>query len=141
MQYYSDASIPKELIVPLKLSNSIAQFLKNKRGSNVRVIKAQKGEKKQLLSLLIYSFVMWTMGNGLMALLPLYIQQLGANESIAGYFMSFAFLCLAVGTLAAGWFSDRFQRRKLLLVVAGLCNVPACFLMGDARFELATSTV
>jgi excinuclease ABC subunit C len=51
VQYYSDAPVPKELIVPIKLSDPIAQFLKNKKGSMVQLIKPQKGEKKQLLDL------------------------------------------------------------------------------------------
>jgi len=52
-QYYSDATIPKELIVPEKLSSSIQNFLTIKKGSNVRVVKPQKGEKKQLLDLVL----------------------------------------------------------------------------------------
>ncbi len=51
VQYYSDALVPKELIVPTKLSDSIALFLKNKKGKKVIVTKPQKGEKKQLLEL------------------------------------------------------------------------------------------
>ena len=51
VQYYSDAPVPKELIVPVKLSDSIAPFLKDKKGSKVIVTKPQKGEKKQLLDL------------------------------------------------------------------------------------------
>jgi excinuclease ABC subunit C len=51
VQYYSDAPVPKELIVPIKLPDSIALFLKEKKGSKVIVTKPQKGEKKQLLDL------------------------------------------------------------------------------------------
>jgi len=51
VQYYSDAPVPKELIVPVKISDSIAPFLKDKKGSKVIVTKPQKGEKKQLLDL------------------------------------------------------------------------------------------
>jgi len=51
VQFYSDAPVPKELIVPNTLSDSIGLFLKNKKGSKVHVTKPQKGEKKQLLDL------------------------------------------------------------------------------------------
>lgn len=51
IQHYSDSPIPKEVIVPEKLSNSIDVFLTKKKGSKVRVIKPQKGEKNHLLKL------------------------------------------------------------------------------------------
>ena len=51
IQYYSDSPIPKEVIIPEKLSDSIEIFLTNKKGSQVRVVKPQKGEKKHLLDL------------------------------------------------------------------------------------------
>jgi len=53
IQYYSDSPIPKEVIVPEKLSDSIEIFLTNKKESQVRVIKPQKGEKKHLLDLVL----------------------------------------------------------------------------------------
>jgi excinuclease ABC subunit C len=53
IQYYSENSIPKELIVPVNLSNSITPFLEEKKGSKVHIIKPQKGEKKQLLNLVL----------------------------------------------------------------------------------------
>jgi MFS family permease len=88
---------------------------------------------KQLFSLLICNFIAFTVGNGLMPLLPLYMKQLGGNEAIMGYYVSFAFLSLAAGAMAAGWFSDRFQCRKLLLIVAGLSMAPFTLLMGWIR--------
>ena len=53
IQYYSENPIPKELIVPKKLSESIDRFLENKRGSKVKIIKPEKGEKRQLLKLVL----------------------------------------------------------------------------------------
>jgi len=53
VQYYSEKSVPKELIVPNKLSESVLTFLKNKKGSKVKIIKPEKGEKKQLLDLVL----------------------------------------------------------------------------------------
>lgn len=51
IQYYSENPIPKEIIIPRKLSDSIDKFLENAKGSKVKVTIPQKGEKKQLLSL------------------------------------------------------------------------------------------
>jgi excinuclease ABC subunit C len=53
IQYYSESSIPKELIVPVKLSNSIQNYLEDKKGNKVKLIKPEKGEKKQLLDLVL----------------------------------------------------------------------------------------
>jgi MFS family permease len=99
-------------------------------------------KKRQLVSLLICSFVVWTLGNGSTPLLPLYIGRFGANKSTAGYFLAGAFFCLAAGTFVAGWFSDRFQRRKLILIVAGVVCAPFTFLMGrvDRVWQLAVVT-
>jgi len=53
VQYYSDNSVPKELIVPIKLSESIGTFLENRNGSKINIIKPEKGEKRQLLNLVL----------------------------------------------------------------------------------------
>jgi excinuclease ABC subunit C len=53
VQYYSDNPVPKELIVPIKISDSMRAFLENLKGSKVKIIKPEKGEKKQLLNLVL----------------------------------------------------------------------------------------
>jgi len=53
VQYYSDNPVPKELILPEKISDSIEDFLSNKNKSNVRIVVPLKGEKKQLLDLVL----------------------------------------------------------------------------------------
>lgn len=50
-QYYSDNTVPKELIVPHEIDPSISEHLSEKRGSRVKITVPQKGEKKRLLSL------------------------------------------------------------------------------------------
>ena len=87
--------------------------------------------KKQLYSLFLCSLVSWSMGNGLLPLLPLYASRLGARPALVGYYMSISYLALALGTLAAGWLSDTFQRRKALLVISDALNIPATWLMGQ----------
>jgi excinuclease ABC subunit C len=51
VQYYSENVIPRELIVPKKINSAISKFLSEKKHSNVKIIKPEKGEKKQLLDL------------------------------------------------------------------------------------------
>src|SRR5258708_36182393 len=80
--------------------------------------------KKQLGVLFVCGFVGWVIGNGLFALLPIYAARLGANSAAIGNYMAAAFLALTVGTIGAGWLSDRFQRRKVFIIVAGLvCEI------------------
>jgi len=86
--------------------------------------------KKQLSALFLCSLVPWSAGNGLVPLLPLYASQLGADAAMAGYYLAFSYLAIAVGALSAGWISDTFQRRKLPLIIAGIVGTPMAWLMG-----------
>jgi DHA1 family multidrug resistance protein-like MFS transporter len=86
--------------------------------------------KKQILALFVCSLVPWTVGNGLVPLLPVYATQLGADPAAAGYYLAFSYFALAVGAVAAGWLSDRLGRRKMPLIVAGLAGIPIAWLIG-----------
>lgn len=88
--------------------------------------------KKQLVLLSICNLVPWTVGTGLVPLLPVYASQFGVSSKGVGYYLALAYLALTAGTLLAGWLSDRFQRRKMLLVAAGLLMIPAIWMMGLA---------
>jgi len=87
-------------------------------------------KRGQLIGLFICSLVPWIVGNGMVALLPIYAIQMGANPAVTGYFMSFAFLSLAVATPIAGFLADRFQRRKALLFIAALILIPVVYFLG-----------
>ena len=89
--------------------------------------------KKQLLTLLVCSLTVWIIGNGLAPLLPVWASKLGASSSVIGYYLSFCFVLLTVGTLAAGWLSDKLQNRKKLLITAGVITIPITWLMGNAE--------
>jgi MFS family permease len=86
--------------------------------------------KKQLISLFICSLVPLTVGNGLMPILPLFATEMGAGPALIGYYLGFAFLFLAVGTITAGWLSDKLQQRKTILIITGIVLIPAVWLMG-----------
>ena len=51
IQYYSESPIPKEIIVPKKMGESIDSFLETGKSKKVKITKPQKGAKKQLLDL------------------------------------------------------------------------------------------
>ena len=98
--------------------------------------------KKQLLLLFFGILVPWTVGNGLLPILPVYALEIEASEAEAGYCISFAFLALAAGAILAGWLADKFQRRKLLLLISGILGTPSLFLMGKVSnvWQLAGAT-
>ena len=86
--------------------------------------------KTQFAALFYCSLVPWTVGNGLIPLLPVYVGRLGAGASAIGYSLSVIYLALATGTILAGWLSDRFQRRKSFFIMSGVGVVLALWLVG-----------
>jgi MFS family permease len=93
--------------------------------------------KKQLIALFMCSLVSYTVGGGLVPLLPIYATHLGADSVLTGYYLAFAFLALAISSVFAGWLSDRLQRRKLLLIIAGIFMIPTVWLMGQVTTIIA----
>lgn len=89
--------------------------------------------RKQLASLFICSLVPWIVGNGLLPLLPVYAVKLGADSTIAGLYLAFSYLAIALGALSAGWVSGSRYRRKLPLIIASSAGVPLAWLMGQAN--------
>lgn len=87
--------------------------------------------RKQLSALFLCRLVVWGVGSGLLPILPVYATQLGAEPAVVGYYLSFAFLALVMGSVIAGWFSDRFHRRKPLIIVTAVICIPAYWLMGQ----------
>jgi excinuclease ABC subunit C len=51
IQYYSEYSVPKEIILPVAIDSSLSSFLSIKRGSKVILTIPKKGSKLQLLNL------------------------------------------------------------------------------------------
>lgn len=88
--------------------------------------------KRQLIALFVCNLVIWTVGNGLIPLLPVYALQLGADPATSGYYLAVSYLALTLGAISAGWVSDRFNQRRLPLLIAGLIGIPIAWLMGRA---------
>jgi excinuclease ABC subunit C len=51
VQYYSEEKIPKEIVLPKKISPEVIRFLERKRKRKVQINIPKKGEKKDLLKL------------------------------------------------------------------------------------------
>lgn len=98
--------------------------------------------RKYLVGPFICSFACWTLGNGLMPLLPLYAIDRGASRAISGLFFAFAFLCLALGTMISGMLSLARGKRKLLLIASGAPIVVLTWLGGHVAnvLQLAFAT-
>jgi MFS family permease len=75
--------------------------------------------KKYLAGPFLCSFAAWAVGNGTIALLPLYAIERGASAAGSGLFLAFAFGCLALGTFAPGLLPKRFAQRRVLLAASG----------------------
>ncbi|VVB78930.1 UvrABC system protein C [uncultured archaeon] len=52
-QYYSENSIPKEIILPHKVEDTIKIFLEKKANKKINIVVPEKGEKKELLDLVL----------------------------------------------------------------------------------------
>ena len=88
---------------------------------------------KQLTSLFISSLTIWIAGNGLLPLLPVYAQLLGADETISGLYLAFAYLAITLGALSAGKVAgNRFGRKRPLMLVT-LATSPLAWLIGQVR--------
>lgn len=98
--------------------------------------------KKQLNSLFLICLLTYVIGNGLLPLLPVYASELGAEPAFVGYYLSISYIALALGTMVAGWLSDKFQRRKGIMIIAGILNIPVIYLMGQVTtaFQLIVVT-
>ena len=89
-------------------------------------------KKQTLFSIyLINLSVLWVC-SGLLPLLPIYAGKLGASAAMTGNYMALAFVGTALGTLAAGWMSSRWHRRREMVIIAGLLCAPATWLMGQS---------
>ncbi len=88
--------------------------------------------KKQLTALLLCSIIYWTVGNGIVPLLPVYTDSLGADTAVAGYSLAVAYLGLAAGAMAAVWLEGRVKSLRRLLIISALLSPPFMFLMGRA---------
>ena len=68
--------------------------------------------RKQFFALFLCNLTPFIVGAGALPLLPVYAADLGAPPAVTGYYLAFSYLALTVGTLVAGWLSDRLGRRR-----------------------------
>lgn len=85
---------------------------------------------RQILTLFVCQLVPYTIGNGLIPLLPIYAKQLGGGSDVAGYSLAFIYVAIVFGTIVAGWISDRYDRRKFPIIIAGLVSFSVAWMIG-----------
>ena len=68
--------------------------------------------------------VIWSLGNGLLPLLPKYATGLGATDVDIGYFLALSYGAIALGSASAGWLSARMGRIKVQMVVMAFVVSP-----------------
>lgn len=93
--------------------------------------------RKYLVGPFTSTFACWTYGNGVLPLLPLYAIERGATQTTSGLFLAFAFLCLALGTFAAGLLPKHFAHRRNLIAACGLLVSILTWLMSRTTTLLA----
>lgn len=89
-----------------------------------------------------YALVNWSVGNGLLPILPSIASQLGADRILVGVYLAASYVALALGTVAAGLLADRTGRLKWFMVVSMLAAAPLIALTSRATalWELAALT-
>jgi len=103
---------------------------------------ARRASWGQLVLFFGYSLVNWSLGNGLLPILPSIAQGLGADRFLVGVYLAVSYVALALGTLVAGYLSDRVGHRRALMIVAGLGEAVLIALVSQATvlWELAVLT-
>jgi MFS family permease len=85
--------------------------------------------RKYLVGPFLCTLAGWMVGNGTVALLPLYAIERGASPAGSGLMLAFAFGCLALGTFAPSLLPKHSVHRRALLVGSGILWVLLCLLV------------
>ncbi len=96
----------------------------------------------QLLILFGYALVTWSIGNGLLPLLPVIAAVYVSDRVWIGLYLAASYVALALGTTAAGLLADRLGRRKTIMILSALAGSPLIVLISQAStlWELAVLT-
>ncbi len=88
-------------------------------------------QRSALRVLLLTSTIIWISGNGLIPLLPLYADQLGATSAEIGQFLAISYACLAAGAIiATRWVANPAQAQRTLLIT-GIATIPLTLAVGQ----------
>ena len=88
-------------------------------------------EKRQLFFLFLGSLIPWTVGNGILPLLPVYAASLGSSPTTAGAYLAVSYAAMTLGALSAGWLSERLHSCRIPLIGVSLGVAPLIWLIGQ----------
>lgn len=105
--------------------------------------RGRSAPRRQLLVLCLYAAVIWSVGNGLLPLLPKYAAGLGADDFLIGVYLAASYAAIALGTASAGWLADRVGHTKIQMVALGLAGSPLLLITSrvTAFWQVAALTV
>jgi MFS family permease len=92
----------------------------------------EKQTQRSLTALLVTSTIIWVSGNGILPLLPVYAETLGASNLQIGLYLAFSYACLAIGAVIASKAVHSYSAAKSILVISGALSVPFTFCVGQA---------
>jgi MFS family permease len=87
--------------------------------------------RKLFMPLFTSNLLIFTIGNGLLPLLPVFSSSFEVGSSMIGIYLAITYLALAAGTFLTGWAASRFNNRRLY-IAAGLSSLASFFLLGFA---------
>src|SRR5258708_1955492 len=87
--------------------------------------------RRQLVALFLCMALPFAAGNAQLGFLSVYLTRLVVDSASIGNYVALIFLALAAGTILGGWLSDRFQRRKAILIALTALMVPLSLLMSQ----------
>jgi len=90
---------------------------------------------KNTILIYIINFSLSTIINGLLPVFPLLATDLDMSKSYIGVFLSFSFFLLFIGTIIAGYFADRINKKKRILVIAIFLSI--VILIGMSYIKVA----
>ncbi|HTZ51359.1 MAG TPA: MFS transporter, partial [Spirochaetia bacterium] len=71
----------------------------------------------------------WILANSTVSLIPLYAMERGASAAGGGLVLSFAYLCLTLGTATGALLPREFSHRRFLVAACGVLAAVACLLV------------
>ncbi len=89
-------------------------------------------EKRLLFFLFLCSMIPFTIGSGVLPLLPVFAAQLGASPAAAGLYLAISYLAITLGAVSAAWVAGLARSYKKPLVAATLLAPPLLWLTGQA---------
>ncbi|TNE50051.1 MAG: MFS transporter [Deltaproteobacteria bacterium] len=88
---------------------------------------------KQLLAIFLCSTLGWTLGNGLLPVLPVFAAQLKIPSSQIGASLACSYMALVVGIVLASQVVDKVRNKKGLFLIVSLILVPCVAWIGQAH--------